>query len=62
LIGLTPIAPKPDNGPMTAPDPETDLQKGAAARAVVRALDRAALATDMAEDGTALCVAGDDGL
>ncbi len=52
MIGLTPIAPKPDNGPMTAPDPETDLQKGAAARAVVRALDRAALATDMAEDGT----------
>jgi putative heme iron utilization protein len=49
--GLTPIAAKPDNGPMNAPHPETDLQKGAAARAVVRALDRAALATAMAEDG-----------
>jgi heme iron utilization protein len=50
--GLTPIAPKPDNGPMTAPISETDQQKGATARAVVRALDRATLATAMAEHGT----------
>ena len=38
--------------PVSTADDPTDLEKGAAARAVVRALDRAALATRMAGDGS----------